>query len=151
MHLLSISPLLFLLCPLASANLARRGCNADNCLRALSGNSASASAYCSAYTTATQTATTGFPTYVPAECGPSRVSSACTCLVTPTSSPTPSACPTGQQVVQNPGFEGAGYPNGGDDNTLPPWVITHVTNSSGGGCVYRPNTYDDAYDANSSM
>ena len=63
----------------------RSACTQDNCLRALSNHATSASPYCSSYLTATQTATTGFPTYIPSTCGPSRVSSACTCLALPPS------------------------------------------------------------------
>lgn len=68
-------------------------CNADNCLRAMTHSAASASAFCSQYTTTTSLAT---PTYL-SQCSglASRVSSACTCLVTPT----PKALARG--VVQN--------------------------------------------------
>ncbi|KAL8640859.1 MAG: hypothetical protein Q9228_002261 [Teloschistes exilis] len=76
-------------------------CNQDNCYRALSASISAASAFCATYTTATVTASTGIPTYLPSTCGPSRVSSACTCVITK------NACafnaPT--QVVQDSGFE----------------------------------------------
>ena len=65
-------------------------CNRDNCLRALvdSKVSASASAFCATYTTAVVTATAAIPTYL-AGCAdsPTRVSSACSCIVTPTTAP----------------------------------------------------------------
>lgn len=78
--------------------LGRRDCSHDNCLRALLGQSADASAFCATYTTAVQTATTALPTYA-TQCSnlPSRVSSACSCLNTaaPTTTTTTSATPTG--------------------------------------------------------
>lgn len=69
-------------------------CNRDNCLRNLvdARYSAKASAFCSTYTTATITAPTAIPTYLAGCAGsPSRVSSACACVVTAT--PTVTACP----------------------------------------------------------
>ncbi|KAL8693982.1 MAG: hypothetical protein Q9218_001280 [Villophora microphyllina] len=76
-------------------------CNSDNCNRALRVSISAANSFCATYTTATVTASTGIPTYIPSTCGPSRISSACTCVVTK------DACafnaPT--QVVQDPGFE----------------------------------------------
>lgn len=60
-------------------------CNADNCLRALRGKSATASAFCSQYTKTLGMAT---PTYA-SQCSglTSRVSSACSCYVTASPSP----------------------------------------------------------------
>ncbi|MCJ1294796.1 hypothetical protein MMC34_006354 [Xylographa carneopallida] len=63
-------------------------CNADNCLRPLRatqtpGRLSSAQAFCSSYTNGAAVAT---PTYIPAECNPSRISSACACIA-PTSTP----------------------------------------------------------------
>ncbi|MCJ1305718.1 hypothetical protein MMC08_008534, partial [Hypocenomyce scalaris] len=58
-------------------------CNGDNCLNALRNSQSSALAYCNTYTMG---ATSTTPTWVPAECTPSRLSSACTCVVaSPTS------------------------------------------------------------------
>ncbi|MCJ1242118.1 hypothetical protein MMC14_010125, partial [Varicellaria rhodocarpa] len=116
-------------------------CNADNCLNALKNHAASASAYCTSYTTSVQTATTGFPTYIPQTCGPSRVSSACSCLATTTTTTTtstttttPTACSTptgyyGDNYVSNPDFYGIMQ-----DQTLAPWVITNEEGSPG--CNY---------------
>ena len=120
----------------------RAVCNADNCLNALKNHAASASAYCTSYTTSTQTATTGFPTYIPQTCGPSRVSSACSCLATTTTavlttttttttSTTACSTPTGyygNNYVANPDFYG------NQDQTLAPWVITNEAGSPG--CNY---------------
>ena len=117
-------------------------CNADNCLNALKNHAARASAYCTSYTTSAQTATTGFPTCIPQTCGPSRVSSACSCLATTTTTfttttftttTTPTACPTptgyfGDNYVANPDFYGM------QDQTLAPWVITNEEGSLG--CNY---------------
>ena len=76
-------------------------CNEDNCLRALRNHITSASEFCNTYTTSTNTAATDFPTYVPTTCGPTRVSSACSCAIT--KGPCATNAPT--QVVQLPGFE----------------------------------------------
>ncbi|KAL9592918.1 MAG: hypothetical protein Q9219_007709 [cf. Caloplaca sp. 3 TL-2023] len=105
----------------------RTGCTSDNCLRALKAQPASASAFCSTYTTSTATATTGIPSYIPATCGPTRVSSACSCFVTPTATPT--VCPTGQVIVW-PNFYGCDD-TGNCDAQLAPWTITHLAGSTG--------------------
>ena len=60
----------------------------DNCLRALRatqtpGRLASAQAFCSKYNDGLIQAT---PSYVPSECNPSRLSSACSCIATPSTS-----------------------------------------------------------------
>ena len=110
----------------APIRLEKRGCKADNCLRALQARPTDASAYCTTYTTSVHTATAGFPAYIPQSCGPSRVSSACSCVATATSFPTSTPCPTGN-VVANPDFFGV---NPGDQ-TLTPWVITNNLGSPG--------------------
>ena len=84
-----------------SALLARAQCAEDNCLRALRNHITSASSFCNTYATAVQTATDGFPTFVPTTCGPTRVSSACSCAVTKG----PCATNAPAQVVQLPDFE----------------------------------------------
>ena len=101
-------------------------CNNDNCNRALRASISAASSFCATYTTSTVTATTGIPTYIPSTCGPSRISSACTCVVTK------SACafnaPT--QVVQDPGFEATPDPNVSDSvhsGAGTPWLATDTT------------------------
>ena len=107
--------------------------NNDNCNRALHASISAASSFCATYTTSSVTATTGIPTYIPSTCGPSRISSACTCVVTK------DACafnaPT--QVVQDPGFEatpdpkvpdsthsGAGTPWHAVDTTGKDWFVS---------------------------
>lgn len=69
-------------CPTTPPSTTLLKCNADNCLRALRGKSVAASAFCSQYTTTCGMAT---PTYA-SQCSglTSRVSSACSCLVTAT-------------------------------------------------------------------
>ena len=64
---------------LSSATL----CTQDNCYRALSNKLPTASFFCSTYTKTTNTATTSLPTYATA-CSdvPSKISSACSCLLT---------------------------------------------------------------------
>ncbi|CAF9926114.1 MAG: hypothetical protein HETSPECPRED_006259 [Heterodermia speciosa] len=101
-------------------------CNNDNCNRALRASISAASSFCATYTTSTVTATTGIPTYIPSTCGPSRISSACTCVVTK------SACafnaPT--QVVQDPGFEATPDPKVSDSvhsGAGTPWLATDTT------------------------
>ncbi|KAA6415303.1 MAG: hypothetical protein FRX48_00018 [Lasallia pustulata] len=78
----------------ADAILPRNNCNADDCLRALSRHTGAP--FCATYTQTTNTATTGLPTYIPPQCNPSRISSACSCLssTSPTSTTTTScSCP----------------------------------------------------------
>jgi len=69
-------------------------CNHNNCLRQFIQESSAVSRFCPTYTVAS--ATGAFPTFV-SNCGSdaSRVSSACSCLVTPTStsSPAPTSTP----------------------------------------------------------
>ncbi|CZT10122.1 hypothetical protein WAI453_006363 [Rhynchosporium graminicola] len=72
-------------------------CARDNCLRQFIEESAKVSSFCPSYTASSAIATATLPTFV-SQCGgsASRVSSACSCLVTPTSSsasstPTPTA------------------------------------------------------------
>lgn len=64
-------------------------CSNNNCLNALKRYSASASPFCSTYTQRISTATTSLPSYVTACTNqPSKISSACSCLITPTPTPT---------------------------------------------------------------
>lgn len=116
-HVITISVLLV---PMTIAGVApfsvnkRGGCNADNCLRALQRKGSVANSFCASYTAATTTEVTsrfsqtkkgmltlkpltGLPSYVPSFCGPTRVSSACSCIASPTSAPP--TCSTGQVVV----------------------------------------------------
>ena len=75
---------------------AEASCNADNCLRALRatqtpGRLAAAQSFCATFTAATPvTAIASVPTYAVQNCAGdvvSRVSSACSCLPTPTGLP----------------------------------------------------------------
>jgi len=123
---------------LCSHALLGAACNADKCLRPLQGNAAAASSYCSTYTKAIATATTGFPSYIPATCGPSRVSSVCACLAFSTTGPTTMAhpaCSTGQVVV-NPNFYGLSPLYTAD---VAPWTITY--NCGSAGCMLDPYSY----------
>ncbi|KAB5585647.1 hypothetical protein GE09DRAFT_1210247 [Coniochaeta sp. 2T2.1] len=73
----------------ATSSVCPSACASDNCFRQLAGRTASASTFCGTFTTATTTAVTGFPTYVSASCGTSRVSSVCSCLWPPASTTSP--------------------------------------------------------------
>jgi hypothetical protein len=77
-------------------------CNHDNCLRQFSKSSA-VTPFCATYTSAINTATASLPPYV-SQCSelPSRISSACTCVVTPSSTLTsiPTASPTSAAANQ---------------------------------------------------
>ena len=102
---------------------ARSTCGANNSLLALRAlQHHTTSAFCMNCTTAVETAINAIPTNLATACDsqPSQVSSACSCLVTPTLCP--SDAPT--QVVQDPGFElpapTAGFSEG-------PWTVTAVT------------------------
>lgn len=118
---------LLALLALASTALAST-CNGDNCLNALKAKGSDGISFCNTYTSyaPTQRPTA---TFVPATCGPQRVSSACYCddnVANPTYTPAP--CPTGQ-VLQNPSFFRArGY-----DPDIRPWVIAVPTGAPG--CV----------------
>jgi hypothetical protein len=81
---------------------ATAGCNADNCLRALSGSPSSASAFCLTYTVAPAPSIPAFAS--PCSSSAARLSSACECFgasvkttsssSTQSSSPTSSSSPT---------------------------------------------------------
>ena len=116
-------------------------CNADNVLRALRANSAQASPFCSTYTLPPPNQP--LPTYV-SQYPASRVSSACTCLITTTttstattlttsttstttsSSPTPTFTdPCRGDLIQNGGFENT-------VNYQPvPWIFAPETQNNG--------------------
>jgi acid phosphatase len=75
--------------PATTASVVAPTCNHDNCLRQVIRQSASASAVCPTYTA---TAVTGIPNFA-SNCGSAaKVSSACSCVVSPT--PTSTAAPT---------------------------------------------------------
>ncbi|KAL8679572.1 MAG: hypothetical protein Q9186_004166 [Xanthomendoza sp. 1 TL-2023] len=117
-------PTLFYLLSLVNLSLATR-CNRDNCLRALAATATKASSFCATYTQTPQTATT-VPTYA-SFCGnsPARASSACSCIVTPipTASPTCVPTPVIKGSIGNGNFEN--YPPPGQDvfNIQPPWYF----------------------------
>lgn len=85
-------------------------CNADNVLRALRNNAANASPFCSTYTNQP------LPTYI-SQYPASRISSACSCLITP--SPTPTSTPGSSQcrgeLIRNGGFRTLA------NGDVPPW------------------------------
>lgn len=114
----------------------RSQCNADNCLRALRAHSSSASSFCTTFTESINTATTSLPAYATSACGsplsPSRVSSACSCIVTSTSTPCATDAPT--QVVGYPGFE-CPTPTLYTTATEGPWTVTDSTTP---GYTYGP-------------
>jgi acid phosphatase len=64
-------------------------CNRDNCFRQLLQSTAQVSSFCATYTASPQSATTGLPTYV-SQCAnsPARISSACSCIIPGTCTPT---------------------------------------------------------------
>jgi 2-phosphoxylose phosphatase len=74
----------------ATPSVIAPNCNHDNCLRQFIQESSQISAFCPTYTASSNTA--ALPTFV-SNCGdsPSRVSSACSCLVSPTPTTTSSA------------------------------------------------------------
>ncbi|KAI4088406.1 MAG: hypothetical protein LQ339_008715 [Xanthoria mediterranea] len=104
-------------------SLATATCNRDNCLRALAGTPTKASSFCATYTKNQQTATP-IPTYG-SFCSnlPSRVSSACSCVVTPspTSAPTCVPSPVIDASTRNGNFEDYPPPGQGVFNIQPPW------------------------------
>ncbi|KAL8748744.1 MAG: hypothetical protein Q9184_007111 [Pyrenodesmia sp. 2 TL-2023] len=91
--------------------LSSAACNSDNCLRALRATPTKASSFCATYTKVSNTAT-AIPNYGSfCSNSPSRVSSACSCVVTGT--PTPSCAPS-------PVINGSNYGNGNFENYSPP-------------------------------
>ena len=129
-------------------------CNADNVLRALRANSAKASPFCSTYTNPPPNQP--LPTYV-SQYPASRVSSACTCLITPatvttltptsttfsssttstsstptcTSASTPYPTPTNYvcsgELVSNPSFDTTAC-----NNQAPPWIFAPAVKTTDG-------------------
>ena len=114
---------------LAPITVVGLGCNADNVLRALRVNSAKASPFCSTYTRPPPNQP--LPTYV-SQYPASRVSSACSCFVTTSSTtsrtsstptPTPYYCET--DALTNGDFNTQA--NGKAD----PWVAAPSSNANG--------------------
>lgn len=105
--------------------LAQQQCNQDNCYRAFAQKTSSVSAFCSTYTTTINTATTSLPTYA-AACSnfPSKVSSACSCIV-PYTPPHPACTPTPivDLTVRNGGFNSPSIAPGHTTSTEPPWAV----------------------------
>lgn len=99
MTMKSTMKLLPALCLLAlTPNAVLGACNADNVLRALQRSSAQASPFCSTYTQPPPNQP--LPTYV-SQYPASRVSSACSCLITSTPTPTPDACKSDRIINGN--------------------------------------------------
>lgn len=117
LDLLTFSPLL---------SLASAACNADNCLRALRATPTKASAFCSTYTRTTSTAT-AIATY-DSFCfnSPSRVSSACSCVVTASPVPICRPSPVINAATRNGNFEDYPPPGQGVFNIQPPGITTNV-------------------------
>jgi hypothetical protein len=107
-------------------------CNRDNCLRAIVATPTKASSFCATYTANTNTATTAFPSYA-SFCAnsPSRVSSACSCVVTSPPSCTPSTIIRGP--IRNGGFDSYAIPLGAASgpNSQPPWYYDRLMNAYG--------------------
>ncbi|KAK6533812.1 hypothetical protein TWF694_002741 [Orbilia ellipsospora] len=96
--------------PTATSPLA---CNADNLLRALRGSSSAAAGFCTTYTLSSATAGQSYPPYLASyTASTSRISSACTCLIsqlgtqtttsTSTSTSTSTIASTSSSVPSNP-------------------------------------------------
>ncbi|KAL8903586.1 MAG: hypothetical protein Q9171_007356 [Xanthocarpia ochracea] len=117
---------LLVLTPLIVLTTATR-CNRDNCLRALAATPTKASAFCATYTKTRNTATP-VPTYGSfCSNSPSRASSACSCVVTSTPTPTsePKCTPSAviNAVTRNGNFEDYPPPGEGALNIQPPWYF----------------------------
>ena len=104
-------------------------CNRDNCLRALAATPTKASSFCASYTKTPNTAT-AIPTYG-AFCSssPSRVSSACSCVVTPPHTCVPT--PIIKGTVGNGNFENYPPPGSAVINIQPPWYYSREDNGFG--------------------
>jgi hypothetical protein len=87
----------------ATPSVIAPNCNHDNCLRQFIQQSAAVSSFCPTYTASP--ASGALPTFV-SNCGglAARVSSACSCIVTPTSTASATASPTA-----SPGTSASGY------------------------------------------
>ncbi|KAL8833993.1 MAG: hypothetical protein Q9170_003967 [Blastenia crenularia] len=103
-------------------------CNRDNCLRALAATPTKASSFCAIYTQSTNTA---LPTYAsPCANSPSRLSSACSCVVTPPPSCAPSPVING--AVRNGGFDNYPISTGAaNPKSQPPWYFDRESNAYG--------------------
>lgn len=115
-------------------------CNRDNCLRALVATPTKASSFCATYTTTTNTATSALGPYT-SFCAnsPSRVSSACSCVVTSPPSCTPSAVIQGP--IRNGGFDSYPIPTGpANPTSQPPWYFDRESNAYGDFQLEGPGT-----------
>ncbi|KAL8919365.1 MAG: hypothetical protein Q9208_006818 [Pyrenodesmia sp. 3 TL-2023] len=122
--------------------LSSAACNSDNCLRALRATPTKASSFCATYTKTSNTAT-AVPTYGSfCSNSPSRVSSACSCVVTGT--PTPSCVPTPVINGTNDGngnFENYPPPEEALFNFQPPWAFKELDSENASGTyVTEPRT-----------
>ena len=117
-------------------------CNRDNCLRALAATPSKASSFCATYTQTTNTATTTSNLYASACANnPSRVSSACSCVVTAPPKCTPSTVIRGP--IRNGGFDSYLIPSPPADSSKsqPPWYYDRQTNGYGNFLLEGPGTY----------
>lgn len=130
---------LVLLAPLLDLATAAK-CNRDKCLRAVAAVPTKASAFCSTYTATTYTETTA-PTIYASVCAnsPSKISSACSCVVTSPPSCTPSAVIQGP--IRNGGFDSYAIPPGESSVAQPPWYYDRQTNAYGDFQLEGPGTY----------
>ncbi len=120
-----------LICP-ALASGAFADCNHDNCYRAFVQRTSSISAFCSTYTKTVNTATTALPTYATAcQNLPSRVSSACFCVMT--EKPPPPTCTPSPIIdlnLRNGGFNNPAIPVSQKTTNEPPWTTKLVSSAS---------------------
>ncbi|KAL8662100.1 MAG: hypothetical protein Q9202_004992 [Teloschistes flavicans] len=125
-----------LLLPLSFFGTVAARCDRDNCLRALAATPTKASAFCASYTSSIKTATAAISPYA-ASCSnsPSRVSSACSCVVT--STPSPPACTPSTIIdgpIRNGGFDSYAilpYGSAAGPNSQPPWYYDRLTKTYG--------------------
>ncbi|KAG9231310.1 ribonuclease Trv [Amylocarpus encephaloides] len=114
-------------------------CNADNCLRALRATARleAAQSFCATFTTASVTETSAIPSYAVAGCTgnvASRVSSACSCISTPSTTSTfvPSTSTSTSVATSTP----TGFPTGPKD-CLDPQLSCHNTTAVADLCCFN--------------
>ncbi|KAL8709864.1 MAG: hypothetical protein Q9220_005480 [cf. Caloplaca sp. 1 TL-2023] len=116
-------------------------CNRDNCLRALAATPTKASSFCATFTASTQTATAAIAPYASACANsPSRVSSACSCVVTAPPTCTPSTVIQGP--IRNGGFDSYAIPTGpSNPKSQPPWYFDRQSNAYGDFQLEGPGSF----------
>ncbi|KAL8636812.1 MAG: hypothetical protein Q9228_005835 [Teloschistes exilis] len=125
-----------LLLPLSYLATVAARCDRDNCLRALAATPTKASTFCASYTSTKNTATAAISSYAaPCSNSPSRVSSACSCVVT--STPSPPACTPSTIIdgpIRNGGFDSYAilpYGSAAGPNAEPPWYYDRLSKAYG--------------------